>query len=375
MIGSPSGAVSTVAVCVLLIAGCSTTSAPSATSTSATGSATPMAPSTAAAAASSVSTPPITHAPAAEPGNAPAPDVPPAGRVVPIADAPEGVVIGTSGVGAVAVRDPDGVVLFDATTGAVRQRVPTQGAARHLDLAGPDGPVLVPLEQSNELVQLSLADGTVTATATGVGHQPHDAAATTDGTIVVTNELGGGVVFVRGGQVLASLPAPPPQPGGVAAVGTYAAVADVQGNGVWVYDATTRQLVAQGPVGVKLTHAVALGGDLAAFADTDGGAVFLDRIDPQVSQVARIDAPGNPYGLAYDAARHRLYVTLTASNVLRVVDLSDPAKPRILGGVPTVRQPNSVAVDPRSGAVVVTGSDPGGASSLQIITPDLLPPS
>jgi len=69
-----------------------------------------------------------------------------------------------------------------------------------------------------------------------------------------------------------------------------------------------------------------------------------------------------------------LYVTLTASNVLRDIDVSDPTKPRTLGGVPTVQQPNSAAVDPRSGAVLVTGSDPGGASSLQIITPDLLPP-
>ena len=253
--------------------------------------------------------------------------------------------------------------------------MPTTGAARHLDLAGPDGPVLVPLEQTSELLQLNLADGDVTSTTTGVGRGPHDAAATADATIVVTNEQGGGVVFVRDGAVVGSLPAPPPQPGGVAAVGKYAAVADVQGNGVWVYDATTLQLVAQGPVGVKLTHAISLTNDLAAFADTDGGAVLIERIDPQISPVARIDAPGNPLGMAYDAQRHRLYVTLTASNVLSDIDVSDPSKPRTVGAIPTVQQPNSVAVDPRSGAVLVTGSDPDGASSLQIITPDLLPPA
>jgi hypothetical protein len=44
-----------------------------------------------------------------------------------------------------------------------------------------------------------------------------------------------------------------------------------------------------------------------------------------------------------------------------------------LGDVPTVQRPNSVAVDPRWGGVLVTGSDPGGASNLQIVTPDLLP--
>jgi YD repeat-containing protein len=308
----------------------------------------------------------------AEPATAGAPAVPPAGKVVPIGNAPEGVVVGTSGIGAVAVRNPDAVELIDAATGAVRQTVPTVGAARHLSLAAPDGPVLVPLEGSNELSELTLADGRVTSTAMGVGRQPHDAAQTAGGTIVVTNELGGGVVFVRGGAVVASLPAGPVQPGGVAAVGDYAAVADVQGNGVWVYDGSTRQQIAHGPVGVKLTHAVGMSGDLAAFADTDGGAVIVERIDPQLTQVAKIDAPGKPYALAYDAARRRLYVTLTASNLVRLIDISDATKPRILGDLPTVQQPNSVAVDPRSGNVLVTGSDPGSGSSLQIVTPDLL---
>jgi YD repeat-containing protein len=311
--------------------------------------------------------------PAAEPATAEVPAVPPAGKVVPIGNAPEGIVIGKSGIGAVAVRNPDGVELIDAATGAVRQTVPTVGAARHLSLAGPDGPVLVPLEGSNELCELTLADGRVTSTAAGVGRQPHDAAQTAGGTIVVTNELGGGVVFVRGGAVVASLPAGPVQPGGVAAVGNYAAVADVQGNGVWVYDGSTRQKMAHGPVGLKLTHAVAMSEDLAAFADTDGGAVFVERIDPQLAQVAKIDAPGKPYGLAYDAAHRRLYVTLTASNLMRLIDISDATRPRILGDVPTVQQPNSVAVDPRSGNVLVTGSVPGGGSSLQIVTADLLP--
>ena len=312
-------------------------------------------------------------APAAEPATAGAPAVPPVGKVVPIGNAPEGIVIGTSGIGAVAVRNPDGVELIDAATGAVRQTVPTDGAARHLSLAGPDGPVLVPLEGSSELCELNLADGRVTSTVAGVGRQPHDAAQTAGGTIVVTNELGGGVMFVRAGTVVASLPAGPVQPGGVAAVGDYAAVADVQGNGVWVYDGSTHRQMAQAPVGTKLTHAVSMSGDLVAFADTDGGAVFVERIDPQLVRIAKIDAPGKPYGLAYDATRRRLYVTLTGANLLRLVDVSDPTKPRILGDVPTVRQPNSVAVDPRSGNVLVTGSDPGRDSGVQLIAADLLP--
>src|ERR1700742_1232073 len=156
--------------------------------------------------------------PAAEPAIAGTPTVPPVGKVVATGNAPEGIVIGTSGIGALAVRNPDGVELFDASSGAVRQTVSTAGAARHLSLAGPDGPVLVPLEGSDKLCELTLADGHMTCTAADVGRQPHDAAQTAGGTIVVTNELGGGVVFVRDGAVISSLPAGPVQPGGVAAL-------------------------------------------------------------------------------------------------------------------------------------------------------------
>ena len=314
-----------------------------------------------------------TPVPPAEPARADAPATAPAGRVVPLSGMPEGIVAGESGVAAVAVRDPGGIAFVDARTGVVRQTVPTEGTARHLSLAGPDGPVLVPLETTNRLVALDPADGREVWAVNGVGRQPHDAVRTADGTIVVTNERGGGVVFVRDGVIAGSLPAGPPQPGGVAAVGDYAAVADVQGNGVWVYDGRTLREVAQARIGTKLTHAVTLSDGLAAFADTDGDAVLIERIDPQVTEVARVESPGKPYGLAYDPQRRLLFVTLTASNQLQVIDLADASSPRLLGDVPTVQQPNSVAVVPDSGAVLVTGSTPRG--SLQIITADLLPQS
>ncbi len=322
-------------------------------------------------------TPPPATTPAAEPAQAPD-SADPIGTVVALAGAPEGVVVGTSGIAAAGVRDPDGVVLFDATTGAVRQMVPTTGAPRHLSLAGPDGPVLAPLEGSDELLEVALADGAILSTATGVGRQPHDAVQTSDGTVVATNEMGGGVIFLRDGSVVSELPPGPVQPGGAAALGPFAAVADVQGNGVWVYDGATQQEVAQAPIGVKLTHAVTVNETTAGFADTDGGTVLLATVDSaggdtKLRQVSSIDAPGNPYGLAVDPDRQLLFVTLTASNLLRVVDVSDPAAPRILGDVPTVTQANSVAVDPRTGDVLVTGSDPGATSSIQIIPRALLP--
>ncbi|MEO6880073.1 MAG: hypothetical protein ABI181_03855 [Mycobacteriaceae bacterium] len=309
---------------------------------------------------------------AAEPASSPALTATPAGTVVPAGgDGPEGVVISSDGTLVVAVRDPGALVFSrlaaDGSTTTPLGTVETPSSARHLDLATPTGPVLAPLEDSSELLAVDVGTRTITSTATHVGTTPHNAARTADGTDVVTNEHGGGVLFVRDGAVVGSLPAGPPQPGGLAVVGRYAAVADVQGNGVWVYDASARTQVTHRALGALLTHAItlapagALDGTgaqrgVVAFADTSGGAVELERITPQVQDTGRVAAPGRPYGLAYDAARTLLYVTLTATNRLRVVDVADPARPRVLADLPTVRQPNSVAVDPRSGTVIVTGS-------------------
>jgi len=325
--------------------------------------------------------PPIAAGPA-EPGLAPPVTVPPIGRVIAVGNNPEAVAVGASGTAAVGLKDPDGIALVDLDAGVVRKVVGTEGGApRHLDLVAPDGPALAPLEQTNTVLSVSLSDGAVLNKTTGVGHNPHNAVRTSDGTEVVNNELGGGVIFIRDGAVVSSLPPGPPQPGGLAVVGKYAVVSDVRGQGVWVYDASTRTEVAQAPVGQQLTHTLALApagvpegsgstAGVVAVADTMGGAVYLERITPQVQQLARIDAPGRPYGLAYDAAHQLLFATLTASNLLRVIDVADPAQPKVLGDVPTVRQPNSVAVDPRTGMVVVAGNAEG---VLQLIPPAALP--
>ncbi|SIS03426.1 NHL repeat-containing protein [Williamsia sterculiae] len=322
---------------------------------------------------SAPSSPASPTAVAAEPGVAPALATPPAGRVVRVGNEPEGLVVDADGNAVVGVRRPDALVLFDAATGTVRKTVPTQGAPRHLALAGPNGPVLAGLEQTNEVVEFLTTDGTIGSRVGNVGETPHDVIRTADGTSVVTNEHGGGVIFLRDGKVVKSLPAGPPQPGGVAPVGDYAVVADVQGNGVWVYDAARTQQVAQRRIGDRLTHVVATDRSMVALADTDGDAVLIERITPQIEDVAAIPVAGKPYGLAYDQKRRRLYVAGSADNRLTVIDLADPTAPKVIGHLPTARQPNSVAVDPKSGSVLVTGSAAGADSAIEIIPPDQLP--
>lgn len=335
--------------------------------------------------------PPVADGPA-EPGVAPALRVDPVGRTIRVGNNPEAVVVGTNGTAAVGLKDPDGIALVDVAAGVVRQVVPTDGGApRHLDLAAPGGPVLAPLEQDDTVLEVSLTDGAVLRRTTEVGRNPHNAVRTADGTVVVNNELGGGVVFLREGAVVGQLPAGPPQPGGLAAVGGYAVVSDVRGQGLWVYDAAQKSLVAQTPLGNQLTHTIALAAPgqtqgtgtaagVVAVADTVGEAVYLVRVlppderqnrpDVQLQELARIPVPGRPYGLAYDAARALLFVTRTSDNQLAVVDVSDPRAPRNLGALPTVRQPNSVAVDPASGDVLVAGNADG---LLQVIPQGQVP--
>ena len=102
-----------------------------------------------------------------------------------VGNAPEGIVVAASGVAAVAVRHPNGIVFFDAATAVARGNTATTGAACHLSLAAPDGPVLAPLESSDQLLALTFPDRAIASVVKDVGRQPHDAVMTRHGTVVV----------------------------------------------------------------------------------------------------------------------------------------------------------------------------------------------
>jgi len=90
-------------------------------------------------------------------------------------------------------------------------------------------------------------------------------------------------------------------------------------------------------------------------ADTRGDALLAYETRPELELAARVLLPGAaPYGIAVDPRRDQLWVTLTAEN--RVIQFAlDGGMPRKIAGYPTVRQPNSVAVNPASGRVFVAG--------------------
>ncbi|HEV7205920.1 MAG TPA: hypothetical protein VGN18_15025 [Jatrophihabitans sp.] len=292
---------------------------------------------------------------AAEPATAPATSAAPVGPVVPVGESPEGIVFDpVTKLVAVAVRNPDRLLLLDPDTLALRRTVPLPGSVRHLQLARPGGPVLVPAESANQLVEVTLPAGATRAT--DVLKQPHDATAAADGDLVVGNEFGKSISVVRDGIVRATV-RDLKQPGGVIGYGHDVAVVDVGAFTLSTYDLPTARRTAIVPAGKGPTHGELLSGDRVAVSDTRGDAILVYRLAP-LTPIGRLALPGTPYGLAVDATTDTLWVTLTARNQVVGLDLSGPT-PQIIARYATVRQPNTVAVAPGSHRLWITGTDDG----------------
>ena len=288
------------------------------------------------------------------------------GVVLPLDGTPEGVAVISDGTVAVSVRGPDGIVMFNLAAPAERRMVPLGGSARHLFLAGPDGPLLIPDESDDQFVEMSLPEGRVLQSVT-VGRQPHDSIAVGPDTVFVADELASTIHIVRHGQVIRVVAAPL-QPGGMAASpdGSVMVTVGVRGRRITAYrpDGT---ILGSANCGAGPTHAVTGSDGLYWVVDTNGGALLGFKVGAHGPvQVARLLVGDRPYGVAYDARRSTLWVTLTGRNQLVGLRLRGTSV-MSRSSFDTVRQPNTVAVDDATGALVVTGSTPIGA--VQVIAP------
>jgi hypothetical protein len=299
---------------------------------------------------------------AAEPETAAAPTVTPAGTVIAVGDTPEGLVVDDpSGLAVAALRHPDSLALVSLSGAHQVRLVATPGRARHLRLLAPGGPLLFPAEDTNELIELALPAATVISKVP-TRRQPHDAVEA-GGRIWITDELAGTVTSIgAGGRTLPS----GLQPGGLAAAAGRVAVADVRGNRLYVFDAKSQQQIAVLPAGAGPTHVVQVNATTVAVADTRGNAVLLYALDGKPRMVARLALAGGPYGLAADAARHHLWVALSGRNQLVRLDVQDNRLVRSSVTLPTVQQPNSVAVSEATGEIVVAGATPKGQLQLVV---------
>lgn len=305
--------------------------------------------------------------PPAEPGVAPETEAEPVGVVIDLGEGEaEGVVADpVTGIAAVATRDPDRLLLVSDPLGKARvRRVEIPESPRHMQLAAPGGPVLTTAERSDDLVEVSLPEGKVTTVR--VGDFPHDATRAGD-RVFVADEGGDTISVVAGSAVEVALPAPE-QPGGIATSdpGEIVGVVAVAERVLATYDSGTLERLGEVDAGVGPTHIVAADDDRFYVADTQGDAILVFEAAPELRLVDRANVPGRPYGLAIDERNHRLWVTQTDRNQVVEMELT-PLAPKRLRSFPTVQQPNTVAVDPRTGHVYVAGRAEG---QLQAFDPE-----
>ena len=295
--------------------------------------------------------------PPAEPQQAPPQTAPIPGRIVPVGKSPEGVVVdAATRTVAVAKRDPDELVLLNADTGEVGQRVALPGFVRHLQLAAPGGPVLVPVESANALVRVELPSGRALPQIL-TGTIPHDAAQAANGSVFVANEHGGTVTVLRGLEIMKVF-TDSVQPAGLAPVGRVMGLVDVRKNDLTIYDADKLSIVGSVPAGDGPTHLVADKHGRMIAADTRGDAVRVFEPLPTPHQVGEIAQPGGPYGIAYDPTRDLLWVASSGTNEVVGYDMSQ-ATPREVKRIPTVQNPYTLGVDATTGRLFIAGATGG----------------
>lgn len=299
--------------------------------------------------------------PAAEPASSPPPAAAPDGRIVDVGFKPEGVVADpNAGIFAVGVREPAELVLVDGKTADVVRRVPLPEPPRHL--AFDDDRVLVPAEDADALLRVSVPDGRVASAPTG--REPHDAAAAS-GRIFVADEFARRLTVLENGKPRATIETAL-QPGGVTPLdrGRQVAVVSVRERVVETFDAATGERTGRAPAGVGPTHAVSDDGNYLFVTDTTGGALLVYHLRPKLELIRRYPLPGSPYGIAIDNVRHHMFVTQTARNQL--TELIVGGRPSLVARYATPQQPNTVAVDETTGRVAVSGKVAG---VLQLLDP------
>jgi DNA-binding beta-propeller fold protein YncE len=279
-----------------------------------------------------------------------------------VGEGPEGVAVDPS-TGRVGVALRRGLAVVDGRSGRLLDTVMQEGAPRHLQFDPAGGRLLIPAEQDAMLRTLDLSRPREAPTATPTGAQPHDATAA-GGRVFVGDERAGTVTVVEGGRRIGSFGVAR-QPGGLApaAGGRQVAVVSVRDRVVELFDARSYRRLGRANAGVGPTHVVSDGASTLYVTDTAGDALLVFRTRPELQLVRRLAMATSPYGIALDRRHRRLFVTLTGTN--RLIKLWTNG-PRTVADVPTVRQPDTVAVDEETGRAFVTGRSDG---VLQLLDP------
>lgn len=295
----------------------------------------------------------------AGPAVAAAPTAPAAGTLRPVGAVVDAAlaVPGTSVV-ALLTASPERVLLLDTASSDAPRSVALPGAATSLAPAGRDGHVLV--AAAGAVLDLDAAAGTLTSTPA-----PGDvvsAAVLPDGRLAAGLADGSVVVLGPDGAVAAQVGGIASADGLVVAGGTLH-VLDRRQTALLQLDLSGEGSLGLGlRAGVGATNAVTDRFGRVVVADTAGGQLVVFGTDPFLER-QQYPVPGAPYALAYDAVRNLVWVTLTATDEVAGYELTG-GEPVERYRLPTVHEPDSVAVDASSGVVVVASGSGDGVAQV-----------
>ncbi|WIV55023.1 YncE family protein [Amycolatopsis nalaikhensis] len=294
---------------------------------------------------------------AAKPAASPAVTVKPAGQV--LATGAVSAVAVAEGTLVVALAQPPSLRLYDLTAlASAPVNMPLYSKAEKLTVA--PGRVEIAEPGAGVVQQLSLADRKLTETKTG-GQPASSIAFGTDRLVAMG--------AAKDIQVL-------PAAGPARTIGGQLYSADDlvdTGKGVVVLDRLRTAVfsvdVAGGTVGEGLragdgaANAVADSYGRVLVTDARAGALLAFSAWPLILR-QRFPVPGGAYGIAYDAQRSLAWVTLTGRNEVVGFDVRG-GEPVEKYRFPTVRQPDSVGVDEKSGRVIVGSAAGEGTQVIQ----------
>ncbi|TQM32837.1 YncE family protein [Nocardia bhagyanarayanae] len=291
---------------------------------------------------------------------APAPQAAPAGDVIGV-NAPIRAMLADPGTGQLAALDKssdDTAVLFlidPATAGRRTVTLPAHGTSLS---AGEPGEILV--TATGWIFRVDVATGAVTETP--VEGDPRSVRQREDGTLVVGTADGAVRILGPGGDVrdtvsgLVSADV-------VAVTGDRIAVLDRRQTSVTEIDPAEDHLGLALRAGDGATNMISDHFGRVIVTDTAGEELLVYTTGPLVLR-QRFPVGSSPYALTYDRRSDTVWVTCTQSNEVVGFDLSTGI-PKEVGRYPTVRQPESVTVDERTGDLFVGSATGDGVQRIR----------
>lgn len=297
---------------------------------------------------------------AATPAASPPPTATPSGTVLRVpGDVSAMVLDATSRTLAVAVTKPAQLLLYPIDSlRSDPKAVPLPGTVTHLSLAKPGGPVLAPVAGANEVVEVGVTGTTSVVTVAG----GPTSAATFDGKLLVTVPARNAVDEVVGTKVTRTITGEV-NPEQILVANGKTVILDQIRSAVFDVNAVAGSVGAGLRAGQGATQAAVDGFGRVLVTDSRTDQLIAFSADPVLERQS-VPATGVPYGIAVDTTRDIAWVTETKLNQVTGYQLTG-GQPVRKYRLPTVRQPDSVAVDPVSGRVFVASADGGGVQVMQ----------